>query len=132
MKFATNFLLVFIALWIGDPDMSAVAQDALPEQGAEAKLFAVEIKVGPGWDNAKTPNEQAYFKEHSANLKRLREEGHIVMGARYSDIGLLIISAETKEAVETMMEQDPSMTAQTFVFAVHEINVFYPGHVQGE
>ena len=58
MKFATNFLLVFIALWIGDPDMSAVAQDALPEQGAEAKLFAVEIKVGPGWDNAKTPNEE--------------------------------------------------------------------------
>ncbi len=30
------------------------------------------------------------------------------------------------------MEQDPSMTAQTFVFAVHDFNVFYPGLVQDE
>ena len=132
MKLARHILIVFFALWIGDSDRQAVAQDASPDNGAEEKLFAVEIKVGPGWDNTKAPNDQAFFKEHSANLKRLREAGHIVMGARYSDIGLLVISAETKEAVATMMQQDPSMAAQTFVFAVHEMNVFYPGHVQGK
>ena len=96
----------------------------------ELKLFAVEITVGPNWDSSKAPNEQAFFKEHSANLTHLRDAGHIVMGARYSDKGLVIFSARSAEEVRVLMEQDPSMTAGTFVYEVHAFNVFYPGLVQ--
>jgi uncharacterized protein YciI len=94
------------------------------------KLFAVEIKIGPNWDSAKPPNEQEFFSEHAATLKRLREAGHIVMGARYSDIGLIIFSARSAEEVRALMSQDPSMTAGTFKYEVHLLNVFYPGLVQ--
>lgn len=94
------------------------------------KLFAVEIKIGPNWDSAKPPNEQEFFSEHSANLKRLREAGHIVLGARYSDIGLIIFSARSAEEVRALMSQDPSMKAGTFKYEVHLLNVFYPGLVQ--
>ena len=45
------------------------------------------FKTGPKWDSAKAPNEQAFFREHSANLAKLRAAGTIVMGARYADIG---------------------------------------------
>ena len=96
----------------------------------ELHLFAVEVRVGPNWDNAKAPGEQAFFSEHSANLKRHRDAGHIVMGARYSDIGLIIFSAASADAVKAMMDEDPSMAAGTFRYAVHAMNVFYPGLVQ--
>lgn len=52
------------------------------------------------------------------------------MGARYSDIGLIIFSATSVEQVKTFMEKDPSMSAGTFKYEVHKFNVFYPGHVK--
>ena len=88
--------------------------------------FAVEITVGPGWDTSIAPNEQAYFKEHSEHLAALREAGHISMGARYSDVGLLMIQATSADAVRALMDDDPSMQAGTFQYKVHAMNVFYP------
>lgn len=108
------------------------SQPASVTQAAEAasKLFAVEIRIGPNWDSSISPNEQKYFSEHSANLKRLREAGYIVMGARYSDIGLIIFSASSAEEIKELMSQDPSITAGTFKYQVHLMNVFYSGLVQ--
>ena len=115
---------VLIACLLSLPSLASPAED-IESPEAEPQLFAVEIKSGPNWDESKSAYEQAYFQEHSANLKRLRSEGHIVMGARYSDIGLVIFSALSAEEVEAMMEQDPSMAAGTFVFEVHAFNMFY-------
>ena len=64
-----------------------VASMAVAEESPAAESltwFAVEISVGPGWDDSISPNEQAYFKEHSMHLAALRNAGHIVTGARYS------------------------------------------------
>ena len=132
MKFRPLATTIFCALVIGVSGSRAMAQDAPAgdEPAGALRLFAVEIKVGPNWDGSKAPNEQAFFSEHSANLKRLRDEGHIVMGARYSDIGLIVISAASPEEVTAMMEEDPSVSAGTFVFEVHSFNVFYPGLVE--
>ena len=126
MKICLKIVIILGALIGGSP---AMAQESLPAD-TELRLFAVEIKVGPNWDTEKAPNEQAFFSEHSANLRQLRDEGHIVMGARYSDIGLVVIAAGAKEPVHAMMEKDPSMAAGTFVYAVHEFNVFFPGLVK--
>ncbi|MEM8984168.1 MAG: YciI family protein [Pseudomonadota bacterium] len=97
---------------------------------AQKTLFAVEINVGPNWDDAKSPNQQAFFREHSANLKRLRDAGHIVLGARYADIGLIVFSATSAEEVRAFMADDPAMAAGTFKYDVHRFSVFYPGLVQ--
>jgi len=105
------------------------ASVASPDK-AQLRLFAVEVKVGPNWDTSKPPHEQVFFAEHSANLKRLRDAGHIIMGARYSDVGLILFSAGEAEEVVQMMLQDPSMEAGTFKYEVHSFNVFYPGMVQ--
>lgn len=61
-----------------------------PAAASEPQLFAVEIKVGPKWDPAKSPQEQAFFREHSTNLRRLRDAGVLVMDARYADKGLVV------------------------------------------
>lgn len=102
-------------------------QESAAAPDTEFRLFAAEITVGPNWDGSKAPHEQAFFQEHSANLKHLRDEGHIVMGARYSDKGLIIFSTRSIEDVKVLMDQDPAMTAGTFVYEVHAFNVFYPG-----
>ena len=93
-------------------------------------LFAVEITVGPNWDSDKAPNEQAYFQEHSKNLRQLRDAGLIVLGARYSDVGLIIFSAKSADEVHGLMDRDPAMDAGTFQYEVHPFNAFYPGTVR--
>ena len=132
MRISIKLLLMISGLVFAcfAPDALSHSSSASSETEAKLKLFAAEIKIGPNWDSSKAPNEQAFFKEHSMNLKQLREAGHIVMGARYSDIGLIIFSANSAEEVTAHMEKDPSMSAGTFKFEVHAFNVFYPGVVQ--
>ncbi len=109
--------------------MASVAH-AQSGPAAELPLFAIEIKTGPAWDPEKPPRQQTLFAEHSANLKRLRDAGSLVMGARYSDKGLVVVAAPALEQARAMIEADPSIAAGTFSYELHPFNVFYPGTVQ--
>lgn len=114
---------------------SAAAQPASTPPATSAlapKLFAVEITTGPSWDNTKAPQEQAQFREHSAHLRKLREDGHIRMGARYAEKGLIVLSAATEADARLLLDADPSMQAGTFRYALAEMRVFYPGQVGTE
>ena len=91
--------------------------------------FAVEIRTGPAWDASKPPQAQALFREHSVHLRRLRDEGHILVGARYADKGLLLVTAADVAAARALFEADPSMKAGTFAFELHALAVFYGGCV---
>jgi hypothetical protein len=127
IQLALIFALVGIASCLGaaraDSPPQSLAIDSLP-------LFAVEIRVGPKWDSSKAPQEQALFREHSANLKRLRDAGHLIMGARYSDIGLIILAADSVASARAMIDADPSIAAGTFTYSVHPFSVFYSGNVR--
>ncbi len=107
----------------GATPQAAVPTDSLP-------LFAIQVKTGDKWDASKPPHEQALFREHSANFKRLREAGHLIVGARYSDVGLIILAAESESHARAMMDADPSFSAGTFRYEVHRLKVFYPGTVR--
>ena len=93
----------------------------------EAPLFAVEITVGAKWDSSKPAHEQQFFREHTSNLKRLRDSGALIVGARYSDKGLVVLTAQDEEQARAMMDEDPSMKAQVFRYQVHPMSVFYGG-----
>lgn len=95
-----------------------------------ARLFAVEFRTGPGWDTSKKPNEQLHFREHSANLKRMREQGGLLIGARYSDKGFLVVAAESETNVRALVDADPSIQAQVFAYDVYPFHVFYAGCVE--
>ncbi len=91
----------------------------------ETPLFAVEITVGAKWDSSKPAHEQQFFREHSSNLKRLRDSGALIVGARYSDKGLVVLTAQDEEEARAMMDEDPSMKAQVFRYQIHPLSVFY-------
>jgi len=96
----------------------------------QAKLFAVEFKTGPRWVASKQPHEQEHFREHSANLRKLREQGSLVLGARYGEKGLIVLAAESESAARAMIEQDPSVLNGVFSYELHPFLVFYGGAVQ--
>ena len=100
-----------------------------PAPAPAAPLYAAIYKTGPKWDAAKPPNEQAFFREHSANLAKLRAAGTIVMGARYADIGLVVVTAANEADARKLFDGDPSIAAGTFGLDVHRFSVFYPGFV---
>ncbi|HEX7879986.1 MAG TPA: YciI family protein, partial [Candidatus Eisenbacteria bacterium] len=108
------------------PPSIGQAQDAPPAP----KLFAVEFTTGPAWDHAEPPNEQRHFAEHSKNLRRLRDEGKLPMGARYGDKGLILVVAPDLEAAQAEFAEDPAVTDSVFVHVIHEFSVFYPGRVE--
>lgn len=105
--------------------VSLVAQAPAPP----APLYAAIFKTGAKWDTAKAPNEQPFFREHSANLAKLRAAGTIVIGARYADVGLVVVTAATEADARKLFDGDPSVAAGTFTLDVQRFAVFYPGYV---
>jgi hypothetical protein len=98
-----------------------------PPAPSAAPLFAVEFRTGPAWVKDKPANEQQYFREHSANLNRLRKAGQLVVGARYADKGLMIFTAATADDVRREIDSDPSVEAGVFEYELHPFRVHFPG-----
>jgi uncharacterized protein YciI len=126
----TALITAAIGLGAAAPDAAAQAGLAAPTQAPyEGPTFAVELRTGAKWDAAKPPQDQALFREHSAHLRRLREEGRLLIGARYGEKGLLIVRAEDEAAARQKIEQDPAIAAQVFAYELHPFAVFYSGCV---
>jgi uncharacterized protein YciI len=96
---------------------------------APARFFAVEFRPGAKWDAAKPPQEQAGFQKHSQNLQRLRKEGRILLGGRYSDRGMLVLSGASEDEVRALFAADPTISGAVFVFELWEFRPFFPGCV---
>jgi len=118
--------LIATALSMGAASAQA---PATPAPAPPSPLFAAVFTTGPKWDAAKAPGEQPFFKDHSANLAKLRAAGRIVMGARYGEVGLVVVSAASETEARSLFEADPSIAAGTFALNVHRFSVFYPGMV---
>jgi hypothetical protein len=94
---------------------------------AAPKLFAVRLTMGPAWDPAKSPNEQAGMREHSANIARMRREGVLVFGARFGEVGLMVLRVPDESAARAQFEADPTFTTGTFKVQVDEYRPFAHG-----
>ena len=113
-----RMLCIVVALLI---PVSATANEVTPDP-----LFIVHFETGPSWDHSVPPTEQTQFREHSANLNRLRGEGTIVFGARYGDLGVIILQVASLEAAESLIRADPGVLSGIFTFRIESLNVFYP------
>ncbi len=105
---------------------SAAPPDTTPAPG---RFFAVEFRPGAKWDAAKPPQEQPGFGDHSQNLQRMRKEGRILLGGRYSDRGLLVLSGVSEDEIRALFAADPTISSGVFVFDVWEFRPFYAGCV---
>lgn len=113
---ATMRLMTLILLLIAG---TAAAQPS-PES-----LFVVHFETGPSWNKSLGPADQPSFREHSVNLNRLRKEGIIVFGARYDELGMIFLKAESLDAARLIVEADPGVRSKIFVYRIAPLAVFY-------
>ncbi len=104
---------------------SAEAQEVRPDS-----LYIVTYTTGPSWDMTKPPNDQPFFKEHSANLSKLRKDGVIKAGARYGDKGIIFIAAESLHAAKEIVFADQAVVSKLFNAEVQKLNIFYDGCIE--
>jgi uncharacterized protein YciI len=80
------------------------------------KYFAA---IAPVKDKEKS---QRYRPEHLAFLKEQTERGHVLMNGKFADGtgGLVIYQAESLEAVEKIVENDPFVISGARDVTIHE------------
>lgn len=117
--------IVLFMLLMGLSSVGLHAQSTAPDS-----LYIVTYTTGSLWDKAKAPQDQPYFKEHSATLARMRKEGVIKLGARYADKGIIVIHARTLAAAKELIHTDAAVTNQLFSADIQKFNLFYEGCVE--
>ncbi len=108
--------------------LSGAAQDTAA--APPAKYFIAIFSLGPAWQKDRPAHEQLYFKEHSANLRKWREEKKITLGARYSDKGMIVLSARDEAEARAWLENDPMVVNQVFNLEIYPFNPFYTGCIE--
>lgn len=117
--------IILSVLLIGISGLSLQAQTTTPDS-----LYIVTYTTGSLWDAAKAPQDQSYFKEHSANLVKMRKDGVIKLGARYADKGIIVIHARTLAAAKELIHADVAVVNKLFSADVQKFNLFYEGCVE--
>ena len=105
---------------------STTAQETKPADS----LYIVTYTTGSLWDHTKKVNEQPYFKDHSANLSKLRTEGVITAGARYGDKGIIFIKAQSMLAAREFVLSDPAVINKLFMADIQKVFVYYDGCIE--
>lgn len=100
--------------------------DVLAAETPTSPLFVVHFETGPKWNKSLPPGEQPTFADHSANMSRLRKEGVIAFGARYAEVGMIVVKAATLDAARAHIEADPGVKSGLFVYRIAPLKVFYP------
>ena len=112
------FCLLFLALTLGNA------------QEKKNKTFTMIYTPGEGWNHQIPFNEQPYFTEHSQHLQKLRKNGKIIVGGRYSDKGFMLLQARDSIAADSIVKMDPTVEHQIFKVELFEFKPFYYGCVE--
>ena len=124
-------LLVVLLVAFGSAFSFALTQSSAPQQTTPTKQYFIAIfSRGPEWVADKQANEQVGFKEHSANLQRLRAEKRIPIGGRYSDKGMVIVEAKDEAEAHVLFDGDVMLQKKTFVLELHQFRPFYKGAIE--
>jgi hypothetical protein len=123
-------LLVLLAIVFGFSLSMAQTQSSSPQQAPPKQYFIGIFSRGPEWMADKQANEQVGFKEHSANLQRLRTEKRIPLGGRYSDKGMVIVEAKDEAEARSFFESDVMVQKKIFTLELHQFRPFYKGSIE--
>ena len=75
-----------------------------------ATYYAVLRERGENWDTRLPMRQQEQWDEHAAFMNALADDGFVVLGGPLGDgekIFLLIIAAESEQAIEARLADDP-------------------------
>lgn len=102
----------------------AVSPSSKPQPG---NYYMVIYTTGKAWDKQKEFWEQPYFNAHSNHLASLRKSRTIALGSRYSDKGMIVITAPSLTEAQNIVRSDSAIIFETFEAEIHEMDIFYEG-----
>ena len=120
MKLNARSLFVFVALTVGLP-FSGHAQEA-----ERLKQFVYVLRVAPNMQDEKTWTEadNRAVGAHFARLQKASKTGQVILAGRTTEpldktFGLVIFKAESHEAAERFMMEDPAVVAKLMTATLH-------------
>ena len=92
-----------------------------------AVYYVYLLKKGRSWSPDSTPEIEALQEAHLANLRRLREEGKLVLNGPLLDAfqlsgeirGIGVLKAKSLEEAADWISTDPMVKANRLVFELH-------------
>lgn len=115
---------IFFSLAVAIIFAFAISPSPKPNKG---NYFVVLYTTGKAWDKKKDFSQQPYSNAHSNHLASLRKKGIIALGSRYSDKGMIIITAQSLSEAKSLVHSDSAVIFKTFNAEIHEMDLFYEG-----
>ena len=109
---------------------SVASSKGFQDKPVSPQYFIAIFSLGPSWDNEKAANQQTGFKEHSANLQRLRADKKATLGGRFADKGMVIIEAADAEAAREMFATDVMVQSKVFTLELYPFKPFFKGCIE--
>ena len=97
----------------------------------QSPMWVMMFTPGPAWDSTRAPGDQAHFRNHSANLARLRTEGRIRLGGRFGPWGLILVDAGSEAEARSYFAPDSTLSAGVFRSELYAWSTIYSGSVGG-
>lgn len=97
------------------------------EQMGMAIYYVYLLKKGPAWSPDETPEIEALQSEHLANLRRLGQEGKLVINGPLLDLfqlsgeirGIGVLKASSLAEAQEWISTDPMVKVGRLVFELH-------------
>ena len=93
--------------------------------------FLVEYELAPGVDITHLSQPQmALVQQHGAHLKKLRDDGVVILGGHTANLqhlrGLAILAAKDVESARTVADEDPAVKAGMMKTSVEAFTLAIP------
>lgn len=126
-KLALAAILVFSVSCIEKVDtLGRVKLDSAIVENAQTEMseyFIVFLRRGPKWTAEMTPEIEKVLEGHFANIKKLTDEGKLVLAGPFMEqtgdsalAGLFIFRVDSIAEAIRLAEQDPGVQAGRFTF----------------
>jgi uncharacterized protein YciI len=92
-----------------------------PVEAGRVTLYVAIVKPGETWLANKAAGKPNDLSAHFAYVKRMREEGKLILGGPFADGagGLLVYRADSMEEARKLMSADPACVQKIFEFEMH-------------
>jgi uncharacterized protein YciI len=122
MKRAAAILAVVTLAGLAPPPARDAA-GAAPEEYAMTTYYVGLLFRGPAWTPERTPEVEAIQEGHMANIRRLADEGKLLLAGPFTDggdlRGMFVFQVGSMEEARALVDTDPAVKAGRLRVEIH-------------
>jgi len=99
------------------------AEHAAPAQFEMTTYYVAFLWRGPAWTADRTPEVEKIQEGHLANIRRLADEGKLLVAGPFADDGdlrgMFVLKAASAEEAKALCDTDPAVQAKRLRIEIH-------------